>query len=73
MGYIKFRLRKLTDEEGNIITANISRIESTMPYSDTYESNLIWHALSHKGGSVQLEPEDNNKYFAYTFGFTFGG
>ena len=52
MGYIKFRLRKLTDEEGNIITANISRIESTMPYSDTYESNLIWHALSHKGGSV---------------------
>lgn len=73
MEYIKFRLSKITDKEGNIIDAHIRRIESSMPSISTYELNLIMHALSHKGGSVELEPENNNKTFAYTFGFTLGG
>lgn len=31
MGYIKFNLSRITDNEGNTITAKVSRMESDMP------------------------------------------
>jgi hypothetical protein len=50
MGYIKINLQsKLTDETGNIITASISRFESDLPMTRTYEMNFIFHALAMKG------------------------
>lgn len=53
MGYIKFvmSMRK-TDEVGNTIRANISRIESDMADTGMLETNLIMHALSARGGKV---------------------
>ena len=50
MGYIKINLRsRRTDETGKALTTTISRFESDMPMLDTYEMNLIWHALAIKG------------------------
>ena len=50
MGYIKLNLRsRLTDETGKAITTTISRLERDMPMLDTYEMNLIWHALAIRG------------------------
>lgn len=50
MGYIKINLRsRRTDETGKALTTTISRFESDMPMLDTYEMNLILHALAIKG------------------------
>lgn len=50
MAYIKFKLKnRLTNENGKAITTTISRFESDMPMLDTYEMNLILHALAIRG------------------------
>lgn len=53
MGYIKFVLRRLTDDVGNATHCVISRIESDMADTGMLETNLIMHALSAKGGKVE--------------------
>lgn len=50
MGYIKFVLNsRLTDEEGYAKEISISRLESDMANVNTYELNLIMHAMAIKG------------------------
>lgn len=50
MSYIKVVIRqRFTDDVGNAINTTISRYESDMPMLDTYEMNLIWHALAIRG------------------------
>lgn len=50
MSYIKVVIRqRVTDDVGNAINTTISRYESDMPMLDTYEMNLIWHALAIRG------------------------
>ena len=50
MSYIKVVIRqRVTDDVGNAITTTISRYESDMPMLDTYEMNLICHALAIRG------------------------
>lgn len=41
MGYIKFVLRRTTDDQGGTVTARICRIESDLPGTGTLETNLI--------------------------------
>ena len=53
MSYIKFVLRRTTDDHGNTTNARICRIESDLPGTGTLETNLIMHALSAKGGKVE--------------------
>lgn len=57
MGYIKFRIRRRTDAQGNTTHSRVSRIESDMAGSGTFELNLIMHALSAPGGKVALVSE----------------
>lgn len=53
MSYIKFHIRRTTDDAGNITNARISRLESDMADVNTYELNLIMHALAAPGGKVE--------------------
>lgn len=57
MGYIKFVLTRTSDEQGNTTNARISRIESDMADTSMLETNLIMHALSAKGGKVEIYRE----------------
>lgn len=57
MGYIKFVLRRTTDEQGNTTYARISRIESDMADTSMLETNLIMHALSAPGGKVEISTD----------------
>lgn len=58
MGYIKFRLNShKTDNAGNMTRAAISRIESDMAGTGTFELNLIMHSLSAPGGKIALVSE----------------
>lgn len=67
MGYIKFVLRRTTDDHGNTTNARICRIESDLPGTGTLETNLIMHALSAPGGRI----EQGTKGFPYVFPFIF--
>lgn len=49
MGFIKFNVSMKVDGSGDAIFSKVKRIESDMPSTQTLESALIWHALSHKG------------------------
>ena len=50
MGYIKVNLQsRLADETGYAVKASISRFESDLPMTKTYEMNFIWHALAIRG------------------------
>lgn len=53
MSYLKFHIRRMTDDAGNTTNARISRLESDMADVDTYELNVIMHALSAPGGKVE--------------------
>lgn len=53
MGYIKFKVSRITDGSGSTYYSRVSRIESDMPTQGTLETNLIWHALSHQGGKCE--------------------
>lgn len=53
MSYIKFHIRRSTDEAGNTTNARISRLESDMADTNTFELNLIMHAFSAPGGKVE--------------------
>jgi hypothetical protein len=57
MGYIKFVLRRTSDEHGNTTNARICRIESDMADTSMLETNLIMHALSAPGGKVEIVVE----------------
>lgn len=57
MGYIKFVLRRTSDEHGNTTNARICRIESDMADTSMLETNLIMHALSAPGGKVEIAVE----------------
>nr|DAY75669.1 MAG TPA: hypothetical protein [Caudoviricetes sp.] len=57
MGYIKFVLRRTSDEHGNTTNARICRIESDMADTSMLETNLIMHALSAPGGKVEIVGE----------------
>ena len=57
MGYIKFVLRRTSDEQGNTTNARICRIESDMADTSMLETNLIMHALSAPGGKVETVGE----------------
>ena len=46
MGYIRFRLNRVTDSEGRTVTASIKRMESDMPARMSPE--YIYHALARK-------------------------
>ena len=46
MGYIRFRLNKVTDSEGRTVTAFVSRMESDMPAR--MSSEYIFHELARK-------------------------
>jgi len=53
MGYIKFVLKRTSDEHGNTTHVRISRIESDMADTGVLETNLIMHALSASGWKVE--------------------
>ena len=57
MGYIKFVLKRTSDEAGNTCYVRISRMESDMTGVGTYELNLIMHALSALGGKVEMNTD----------------
>lgn len=57
MAYIKFTIQRRSDEQGNTIYSRIGRIESDMPWIDTLETNLIYHALSHPNDKVEVVVE----------------
>lgn len=57
MGYIKFVLRRTSDEHGNTTNARICRIESDMADTSMLETNLIMHVLSAPGGKVEIVGE----------------
>lgn len=57
MGYIKFVLRRTSDEHGNTTNARVSRIKSDMADTSMLETNLIMHALSAPGGKVEIAGE----------------
>lgn len=57
MGYIKFVIRRISDEQGNTVNARISRIESDMADTSMLETNLIMHALSAPGGKVEISTD----------------
>lgn len=48
MAYIRFNVSRITDKEGNAVTAKVKRIESDMPSLDTLQPNMIFNALSFK-------------------------
>lgn len=53
MSYLKFHIRRMTDDAGNTTNARLSRLESDMAGVSNYELNLIMHALSASGGKVE--------------------
>lgn len=56
MSYIKFRIKnRQTDDEGWLHHARIKRMESDMADVDTYELNLVMHALSARGRPVTIQ------------------
>lgn len=57
MSYIKFVLKRTSDEHGNTTHARISRIESDMADTSMLETNLIMHALAAKGGKVEMHTD----------------
>ena len=57
MGYIKFVLRRTSDEHGNTTNARICRIESDMADTSMLETNVIMHALSAPAGKVEIAGE----------------
>lgn len=62
MSYIKVNIKgRRTDDTGKAMHTTISRFESDMPMKDTYEMNLIMHALAIKGKVQQ------NTGFIYSF------
>jgi hypothetical protein len=54
MAFIKFKIHRRSNENGDSIYTKIGRIESDMDWESTIETNLIIHALSHKGGKIEL-------------------
>lgn len=61
MGFIKFNVSMKVDGSGDAIFSKVKRIQSDMPLLSTFESNLIFHALSHKGGmTTWLELNEGN-------------
>lgn len=48
MGYIRFNVTRVTDSDGNGVSAKVKRIESDMPSLSTLQTNFIFNALSFK-------------------------
>lgn len=46
MGYIRFKLRRITDTEGNTITASVKRMETDLPERMTAE--YMFYELARK-------------------------
>lgn len=62
MSHLKFHIRRIADDAGNIINVSISRLESDMANVNNYELNLIMHALSAAGWKpVDLPDEERLK------------
>lgn len=70
MSYIKFKIRgDKVGTDGIRKYATIARVESDMANTNTYELNIILHALAIGG----LKPTLITTQFPYTFPFGLGG
>ncbi|MBQ8770451.1 MAG: hypothetical protein IJZ60_04750 [Bacteroides sp.] len=55
MGYIKFVIKhRVSDSDGKSVKASICRIESDRAGASQLDTNLIFHALSAKGGRKEM-------------------
>lgn len=53
MAYIRFNVKRVTDEDGNTVSSRIGRIESDMPSLTTLQPNIIYNALSFNSRPVR--------------------